>query len=127
MTPIGTIFAWHKHFFEKKDNSDGYLSNGWMECNGDIINDKDSPCYGQKVPNLNGERRFLRGGLMSGIIEEDIKLENIVIMDGFKFKMELNVQFVRILVKEIEVGGIQDLFLKLVEMKLVQKICLLYG
>ena len=42
------------------------LPNGWVECNGQTINDSTSPYNGKSVPNLNSNKRFLRGSTSSG-------------------------------------------------------------
>ncbi len=64
--PIGTIVAWHKSM-----SGVPALPDGWVECDGETINDTSSPLNGQTLPNLNGERRFLRGGSTSGNPEGD--------------------------------------------------------
>jgi len=64
--PIGSIIAWHKDLNGVPD-----LSDGWVECNGGILNDPDSPLNGQTIPNLNGEGRFLRGSDTSGVLQAD--------------------------------------------------------
>ena len=65
--PIGCIIGWHKDFCEKELA----LPGSWIECNGQTINDEKSIFHNETVPNLNGERRFLRGDNASGKIEED--------------------------------------------------------
>jgi len=62
--PIGSIIAWHKSFPDTPA-----LPEGWAECNGQTLNDPKSPYDGATLPNLNGERRFLRGGSSSGGLE----------------------------------------------------------
>lgn len=75
--PIGSIIAWHKSF-----SGTPSLPWGWMECNGQIVNDTESPYHGQALPNLNGTftteagttsfaGRFLRGATTSGIFSSD--------------------------------------------------------
>jgi len=59
--PIGTIKAWHRDFTNTPP-----LPWGWKECDGTNISDTESLYDGQKIPNLNGEGRFLRGALTSG-------------------------------------------------------------
>lgn len=76
MVPIGSIIAWHGNM-----NGVPTLPDGWMECNGTIINDAASPMNGQNVPNLNGNTtsssgdasrgRFLRGSTTSGLFQND--------------------------------------------------------
>lgn len=62
--PVGTIQAWDKNL-----NGTPELKDGWVECNGQSIDDSDSPYYGQNVPNLNGSgenSRILKGANISG-------------------------------------------------------------
>jgi len=59
MSPIGTISAW-----VTKPSANGQtmdLPNGWVRCDGSTI-PQPSLWAGQFTPNLNGEKRFLRGG-----------------------------------------------------------------
>ncbi|MFO0614944.1 MAG: hypothetical protein U0414_20310 [Polyangiaceae bacterium] len=79
--PIGAIIAWHKSFA----NTPALPIGGqWVECNGQTINDGDSPYNDQVIPNLNGDpsgaalpgqtgvaANFLRGGLTSGAAQQD--------------------------------------------------------
>ena len=59
--PIGSIMAWHKSFPNTPS-----LPAGWVECNGQILNEPGSPYDGQTIPDLNGAlsnvQRFIRGG-----------------------------------------------------------------
>jgi len=59
LLPVGSIIAWvtkpTKHTSEL-----ARLPHGWVRCNGDII-PKPSIWAGKLTPDLNGERRFLRG------------------------------------------------------------------
>ncbi len=64
MPPVGSVIAWHKDL-----SGAPALPEGWVECNGGTVNDSRSPLKGQAIPNLNGERRFLRGGSTSGSLE----------------------------------------------------------
>lgn len=65
--PVGTIVAWHKR--DVKDHI--ALPDSWRECNGKPVDDPSSPFHGKSLPNLNGTRRFLRGGSNSGVEEAD--------------------------------------------------------
>ncbi|MCP4137408.1 MAG: hypothetical protein GY754_40955 [bacterium] len=65
-SPIGTILAWQKDLPGMPD-----IPEGWVECNGNLITDEDSPLYGQNTPDLNGQKMFLRGGTQSNIFQED--------------------------------------------------------
>merc|ERR1712126_132292 len=61
VAPLGTITAW-----VNRPNIDGPLTQnhptGWIRCDGSVI-PQPSPWAGQKTPNINGENRFLRGGI----------------------------------------------------------------
>lgn len=59
--PVGTVTAWHKDFANTPA-----LPAGWAECNGQTLNNADSPYDGQTLPDLNGNNRFLRGNGTSG-------------------------------------------------------------
>ena len=62
--PIGTILAWQKDFPNTPP-----LPDGFVECNGQTLNDPESPYDGQTIPDLNGilgSHRFLRGSSSSG-------------------------------------------------------------
>ena len=65
-TPVGGIAAWHKSFAHTPP-----LPDGWVECNGQVLNDPASPYHGQTMPDLNGQARFLRGGAISGTLQAD--------------------------------------------------------
>ena len=51
------------------------LPDGWVECDGNVLSDSDSPYNGETIPDLNGsigdgnKGRFLRGHLASGQTE----------------------------------------------------------
>ncbi|MGR0480422.1 MAG: hypothetical protein ACTFAL_03215 [Candidatus Electronema sp. V4] len=66
LTPVGAIMPWHKNLAATPE-----LPKGWVECNGQILDDPESPYNGQAIPNLNGEGRFLRGSNTSGVEESD--------------------------------------------------------
>jgi len=59
--PIGGVIPWLKSFT-------GVYSYGvgWVECNGQVLNDPQSSLNGQTIPNLNGNNNFLRGNATSG-------------------------------------------------------------
>jgi len=60
MPPVGSIIAWTDRLDKSiKDVKD--LPAGWMFCDGSTIWDRESVFYGKKVPNVNGEKYFLRG------------------------------------------------------------------
>jgi len=65
VVPVGTIMAWAKSMTNAPA-----LPRGWVECNGQPIEDPQSPFVGQSVPDLNGATeeggRFLRGAAASG-------------------------------------------------------------
>ena len=64
--PIGSIQAWHKSL----PGVPGLPLN-WVQCDGQVLNDTESPLNGQTIPNLNGQARFLRGNSVSGTDEAD--------------------------------------------------------
>lgn len=59
--PIGSIVAWLKTFPNVPT-----LPECWAECNGQKIDDLESPLNGQRTPDLNYQSRFLCGGTVSG-------------------------------------------------------------
>ncbi len=64
--PIGSIQAWHKSIVGTPA-----LPWGWVECNGQVIIDAESPYNGSLAPDLNPSGRFLRGELSSGTMQTD--------------------------------------------------------
>jgi len=50
IVPIGTILDWHKDFTGTPS-----LPDNFVECNGQTLDDEDSPYDGQVIPNLNGD------------------------------------------------------------------------
>jgi len=74
--PIGSIIPWVMKVMDDGGEDFVELPSGWMRCDGSII-PHGSIWEGKRVPNLNGEKRFLRGGL-----DEDVlKLEDDQIQD----------------------------------------------
>ena len=63
IAPIGSIVAWDKEI------SDARLPFGWVECDGQPIHDPESPYDGDRVPDLNGTKLFLRGGTNARVVE----------------------------------------------------------
>jgi len=63
--PIGAIIPWAKNLTGVQS-----LSDDFVECSGQTLNDTESPLHGQVIPNLNGfdggRQRFLRGATSSG-------------------------------------------------------------
>jgi hypothetical protein len=62
IVPIGAILPWAKNSFGVVLT----LPENFLECNGQTVNDAESPMDGEALPNLNGEGRFLRGAALSG-------------------------------------------------------------
>lgn len=60
VVPIGGIIAWNKSFTGVPS-----LPAGFLECDGSVISDADSPLDGETLPDLNGDNRFLRGNSTS--------------------------------------------------------------
>jgi len=61
LIPIGAVTSWLKNFPNVPP-----LSDNFVECNGQVLDDSSSIFNGQTIPNLNGENRFLRGNSASG-------------------------------------------------------------
>lgn len=63
--PLGSIIAWAKSLAGVPA-----IPAGWVECNGQVLNDPLSLLDGTTIPNLNasggGTKRFLRGSTTSG-------------------------------------------------------------
>ena len=59
---IGSIVNWTKSL----SGVPSTLPNGWVECNGQVLSDSDSPLDGVTLPDLNVTQRFLRGNSTSG-------------------------------------------------------------
>ena len=60
-TPIGGVLAWVKNLTGVPD-----LTTNYVECNGQVLSDADSPLNGETIPDLNGSNYFLRGASTSG-------------------------------------------------------------
>ena len=73
--PVGTIVAWHRDLATPGIIS---LPSGWIECNGQQVSDPDSPFHGKSVPKLNAEKRFLRGGDTSGVLQDATRVAVVV-------------------------------------------------
>lgn len=67
VVPVGAIMAWARNM-----TNTPALPPGWMECNGQVVDDEGSPYFSQALPDLNSAEgdggRFLRGGTRSGTI-----------------------------------------------------------
>ena len=64
LVPIGVVLPWFKDI-----PGVPVLGANFVECNGQFLNDADSPLNGQLMPDINtGAQRFLRGGLNSGAL-----------------------------------------------------------
>jgi hypothetical protein len=61
-TPVGAIIAWHKNLTPNP----APLSDHWLACNGQTVNDTASPFHGLTLPSLNTTNLFLRGATASG-------------------------------------------------------------
>jgi len=65
--PIGGIIAWCKSFSGVPSLETQELQTLFVECDGSVLDDPDSPLDGQTIPDLNGaNNRFLRGDSTSG-------------------------------------------------------------
>lgn len=59
--PIGGIIAWDKNMTGAET-----LPPFFVECNGQVLSDADSPFDGLTLPDLNTSNRFLRGNTATG-------------------------------------------------------------
>jgi len=64
--PIGAIEAFHKSMVATPA-----LPWGWVECNGQVLADAESPYNGQTMPLLNANGQFLRGSTVSGVMQTE--------------------------------------------------------
>ena len=80
--PIGTILAWVLRVDNDTSAETVDLPDGWMVCDGSVIPD-GSIWSGKLVPDLNGKRRFLRGGSddMVLTLEDDQIMEHTHILN----------------------------------------------
>jgi hypothetical protein len=62
IVPIGSVIAWCKSLIAGVPP----LLPNFVECNGQVLADGDSPLNGATIPNLNGSNYFLRGNATSG-------------------------------------------------------------
>jgi hypothetical protein len=64
LVPIGAVIPWFK-------DTPGVpaLPSNFVECNGQVLADAESPLDGQLMPDINtGAQRFIRGGASSGTV-----------------------------------------------------------
>jgi len=59
--PVGSIMPWLPDYANTPA-----LPSGWVECNGQVLDDEESVYDTQTIPDLNGDNRFLRGAAASG-------------------------------------------------------------
>jgi len=79
--PIGSIISWIVRADHDADTEIAHLPEGWQRCDGSLI--ETGIWEGKLTPNLNGERRFLRGGLDADVLTlEDYQLEDHQHKDG---------------------------------------------
>jgi len=69
LSPIGTIAAWVSKP-EQTQMDEEPLPDGWMKCDGSVI-PPPSIWAGHNLPDLNGEKRFLRGGSYSDQLDTE--------------------------------------------------------
>lgn len=73
--PVGVIMAWHRDLLPADGSA--ALPPGWVACNGQTLDDEESPLHGIKIPELNQDAGtknggyFLRGSLHSGDFQPD--------------------------------------------------------
>jgi hypothetical protein len=77
LPPIGCVLPWLKTL-----TGCPALPDGFVECNGQTLDDADSPFDGVTIPDLNGpvgtglKGRFLRGHTESGLTEDSQNLSH---------------------------------------------------
>jgi len=64
--PTGSIMAWTPRPTLGLDTGLG-LPNNWVPCDGRVIT--EGPWKGHRTPNINGEKRFLRGGTQQEVLQ----------------------------------------------------------
>ena len=62
IVPIGGVVSWVPELFDTRPP----LLPNFVECNGQVLSDGDSPLDGKTIPDLNGDNRFMRGNATSG-------------------------------------------------------------
>lgn len=70
--PIGCLGMWHKALCA--GTSVATLAWGWVECNGQVLSDSESPLNGKTIPNINGGGYFIRGSATSGTVQSSQNL-----------------------------------------------------
>lgn len=63
LVPIGVAYPWFKSLAGVPA-----LPVPFVECNGQVLSDAESPLDGQTIPDLNGAGLFLRGAATSGTV-----------------------------------------------------------
>jgi hypothetical protein len=64
LVPIGIVLPWFKDLPGVPS-----LGSNFVECNGQVLSDPESPLNGQTMPDINtGAQRFIRGGVSSGTV-----------------------------------------------------------
>jgi len=61
VVPIGGIIGWNKSLAGTPA-----LSRSFVECNGQVLNDPESPLHGETIPELNTSNSMLYGNATSG-------------------------------------------------------------
>lgn len=59
--PIGGVIAWFSNISGVPD-----LPDNWVPCDGQTLDNDQSPIDGQTIPDLNGDNKFLRGNSTAG-------------------------------------------------------------
>ena len=87
--PIGTIIAWTMKV-DADGSSTGDIPAGWQRCDGSVIS-PPSIWAGERTPDLNNERRFLRGGSDTSVLSRKqnnmIFLTDDLIAISFQWRM----------------------------------------
>lgn len=60
--PVGTFVAFHASLGSE------FIDDDFMACDGSTVTLTDSPMYGQVLPDLNSQNRYLRGSTTAGTL-----------------------------------------------------------
>ena len=65
---VGDVRLWHKTLSGVPQT----LPWGWVECDGSVVSDSESPLNGQTIPDINGSRQFIRCADTSGNTQSNV-------------------------------------------------------
>lgn len=71
LVPIGSIIAYYDNLYDTLRD----LPSGFVRCDGQVLDDPDSPFDGKIIPDWNGDSRIMKGGSASGNLSS-VKIQN---------------------------------------------------